>query len=162
MNRRLPILLLVCLFSGILTVAQPRQGQPADEIALPTSAGDTLRLSSFRGKVVLLDFWASWCRPCRSANKDMSKVYSKFHDKGFEIFSVSLDKETEDWIRAIREDRIAWNQVISRGGWETPTARQWGIDALPTTFLIDREGRLLAMDLEGKQLEKALKSLLRK
>lgn len=147
------------LFSVFLQ-AQPRQGQPAFEIKLPAASGDTLRLSSLKGKVVLLDFWASWCGPCRVANKGLVKLYAKYKPKGFEIFSVSLDERDEDWQKAVKKDKITWLQVIDHGGWETPTARNWGISALPTTYLIDREGRLLAMDLEGKDLEKALESLL--
>lgn len=142
--------------------AQPMQGQLAAEIALPSMSGDTVRLSSFKGKVVLLDFWASWCGPCRYANKGLGKIYDKFNSKGFEIYSVSLDQEKEDWVKAIKKDRIKWKQVIDPGGWETPTALKWGIYALPTTFLIDKDGRLLAMDLEGKDLEKALKEILDK
>lgn len=132
----------------------------ANEIALPSVVGDTVRLSSLKGKVVLLDFWASWCGPCRAANKGLSKLYDKFKSKGFEIFSVSLDDEKENWVKAIKKDKIEWLQVIDRGGWETPTAAKWNIYALPTSFLINKEGRLLAMDMEGKQLEKAIKDLL--
>ena len=154
---------LFCFFLLINTVAaQPRQGQLAAEIALPSVAGDTIRLSSLKGKVVLLDFWASWCGPCRTANKGLIKLYPKFKDKGFEIFSVSLDNDKEDWIKAIKKDKVTWFQVIDPGGWETPTAVNWRIDALPTSFLIDKEGRLVAMDLEGKDLEKALKELIDK
>jgi peroxiredoxin len=138
------------------------QGQFAAEIALPTITGDTLRLSDFKGKIVLLDFWASWCGPCRAANKGLGKIYDKFSDKGFEIYSVSLDEEKDAWMKAIKKDKIKWKQVIDPGGWETPTAQHWNIYALPTSFLIDREGRLLAMDLEGKDLEKALKEMLDK
>lgn len=149
------------LLIGAVT-AQPRQGQLAEEIVLPTVTGDSIRLSSLKGKVVLLDFWASWCGPCRTANKGLIKLYPKFKEKGFEILSVSLDNDKEDWIKAIKKDKVTWLQVIDPGGWETLTAVNWRIEALPTSFLIDKEGRLIAMDLEGKDLEKALKQLIDK
>ncbi len=142
--------------------AQPMQGQLAREIALPSVAGDTLRLSSLKGKVVLLDFWASWCGPCRSSNKHLVKLYDKYHDKGFEILGVSLDNEPGKWKEAIRKDKIKWLQVNEPYGWEGQTALAWNIYALPTSYLIDKSGTLLAMDLEEKELERALKHLLDK
>jgi peroxiredoxin len=142
--------------------AQPRQGQLAEEIALPGVNGDTIRLSSLKGKVVLLDFWASWCSPCRSSNKQLTKLYPKYKEKGFEILGISLDDDNDKWVKAVKKDKISWLQVIDAGGWETPTALKWGIYALPTSFLVDKDGKLLAMDLEGKDLEKALKYLLEK
>ena len=161
-NRHRHLLFAFILFFSTAGYAQPQQGDMAAEIALPSVTGDTLRLSSFKGKIVLLDFWASWCGPCRVANKNLAKIYEKFRDKGFEIYSVSLDNETEDWIAAIQKDRIKWTQVIEKGGREAPTANKWHIYALPTSFLIDRDGSLLAMDLEGKALEKAFKKLIDK
>ncbi|MFM2137706.1 MAG: hypothetical protein RJA57_13 [Bacteroidota bacterium] len=137
-----------------------RQGQLATDVALPTIQGDTLRLSNFRGQVVLLDFWASWCGPCRVANKGLTKIYSRYHKKGFEIYSVSLDNDPDEWVRAIKKDKITWKQVIATGSWNAPVARQWNIEAIPTTFLIGRDGRIIAMDLEGSALEKVLQKLL--
>jgi thiol-disulfide isomerase/thioredoxin len=159
-NRKIIFTSLIGMLFFYVAGAQPRQGQVATEIALPSASGDTLRLSSLKGKVVLLDFWASWCGPCRVANKGLTKLYQKFKAKGFEIYSVSLDNEKGNWLKAIKKDKISWLQVIDPGGWETPTAAKWGIYALPTSFLIDKEGRLIAMDLEGEYLEKVLKEML--
>jgi peroxiredoxin len=142
--------------------AQIRQGYDAPEIALPTVTGDTIRLSSLKGKVVLLDFWASWCGPCRSSNKQLVKLYPKYKAKGFEIFGVSLDDDKNKWKNAIQKDKINWLQVNDGGGWDAPTAVTWNISAIPTSYLIDQTGKLIAMDLEGKYLEKALKDLLGK
>lgn len=156
------------LFVGFFMVlfqalnAQPRQGMMAEEIALPSVNGDTIRLSSLKGKVVLLDFWASWCGPCRISNKGFVKLYPKYKDKGFEILAISLDDSDEAWKKAITKDKISWPQVIDRGGWEANTAAKWNIMALPTSYLIDKQGRLVAMDLEKKDLENALEMLLAK
>ena len=152
----------LAVFCTSLLNAQGNAIPPLPDIALPTTRGDTLRLSDLKGKLVLLDFWASWCVPCRVANKGLGKIYEKFRDKGFEIYSVSLDEDREDWIKAIRKDKIEWLQVIDDGGWEARTAIEWNISALPTSYLINQEGRIIAMDLEGKALEKLLKELLDK
>jgi thiol-disulfide isomerase/thioredoxin len=158
--------LSLIVFSFVLfqsVVAQPpRQGMPAAEIALPSVNGDTLRLSSLKGKVVLIDFWASWCGPCRSSNRSLVKLYSKYKSKGFEILGISLDESDDAWKKAIAKDKISWLQVIDHGGWEAKTAANWNIMALPTSYLMDKDGRLIAMDLDKKQLESALKELLDK
>lgn len=162
MNHKLLFLLIAGLLCSFVAAAQPRQGQPAAEIALPAVNGDTVRLSSLRGKVVLLDFWASWCVPCRGTNRELTKLYPKYKDKGFEILGVSFDEDTEKWKAAIVKDKISWLQVNEPGKWDARTAINWQISALPTSFLIDRDGTLLAMDLTGKALEKALKHLIDK
>lgn len=131
----------------------------APEVALPSLNGDTIRLSSLKGKVVLLDFWASWCGPCRTSNKGLVKLYPKFKDKGFEILGVSLDDDKTDWEKAVKKDKVSWLQVIDPGGWRSPTVMRWGLVAIPTSYLIDKNGKLIAMDLEGKNLEKALKDI---
>ena len=155
-------LLSIAMLLQLAALAQPKQGQAAAEIALPSVNGDTLRLSSLKGKVVLLDFWASWCGPCRVSNKNLVKIYEKYKPKGFEIFGVSLDDEKDKWKAAIKKDKVTWLQVNETGGWEAKVAQAWNLVAIPTSFLIDKDGRLLAMDLEGKELEKALKYLLDK
>lgn len=161
-NYKIIFTFLISFLIIVAAEAQPRQGQMAGEIALPSVAGDTLRLSSLKGKVVLLDFWASWCGPCRSSNKELTKLYPKYKNKGFEILAVSLDDDFSKWKAAIAKDKVTWLQVNEPGGWEAKTAMQWNISAIPTSFLIDKEGKLLAMDLAGKELEKALKYLIDK
>jgi peroxiredoxin len=152
------LILLLCI--GTLVQAQIKQGYKAPEVALPTANGDTIRLSSLKGKVVLLDFWASWCGPCRVSNKGLVKLYPKYKEKGFEILGVSLDEDLSDWQKAVKKDKVNWLQVIDKGGWESGTVNQWRISAIPTSYLINKDGVLIAMDLEGKNLEKALKELL--
>jgi thiol-disulfide isomerase/thioredoxin len=161
-NQKILTSIFFCFLFTSVVNAQPKQGQLATEIALPSVTGDTIRLSSLKGKVVFLDFWASWCGPCRVSNRNLVKLYSKYKDKGFEIFAVSLDDERKKWVNAIKQDKIKWLQVNDGGGWNAKTAVSWNISAIPTSFLIDKEGRLLAMDLEGKELEKALKYLIDK
>jgi len=153
-------LFFILMIAGTRLSAQIKQGYKAPEIALPTVAGDTIRLSSLKGKVVLLDFWASWCGPCRVSNKGLVKLYPKYKDKGFEILGVSLDEDQSDWQKAVKKDKISWLQVIDNGGWDSKTVNQWHISAIPTSYLINKEGVLVAMDLEGKELEKALNQLL--
>ncbi|MBI1342551.1 MAG: redoxin domain-containing protein [Terrimonas sp.] len=151
-------LILLLDFTGF---SQAKYGKQAMEIALPSLSGDTIKLSSLKGKVVLLDFWASWCGPCRYSNKEMVKLYAKYRDKGFEIFGVSLDENRKAWAQAVRKDRISWLQVNDNGGWEAKTALQWNIYQIPTSYLIDKEGRLVAMDLEPRELESLLEDILK-
>ena len=130
------------------------------EIALPSLKGDTLRLSSLNGKVVLIDFWASWCGPCRVANKNLVKLYEKYRNSGFEIFAVSVDEDKDAWIKAVKKDKATWIQVNDRGGWEGGTAIRWNIQQLPTSYLFDKKGNILARDPDKKELERLLKELL--
>jgi glutathione peroxidase-family protein len=122
--------------------------------------GDSIKLSSLKGKVLLLDFWASWCAPCRISNKHLVKLYSKYKDKGFEILGVSVDDETKDWKKAVTKDKITWMQGIDAGGWDAQAPIKWQVDALPSSFLINRNGDVVAINLEKNDLEKKIKELL--
>jgi peroxiredoxin len=159
-NFKKTLFILPVIFISLAVKAQIKFGYDAPEIALPDVNGDTLHLSSLKGKVVLLDFWASWCGPCRATNKQLVKLYPKFKDKGFEIFSVSLDANSKSWKKAIQKDKISWLQVNDSGDFDAATAVKWRIDAIPTSYLIDRDGKLVAMDLQGKDLANALKDIL--
>ena len=162
LNLKKIISLFVVSFLALIGIAQsmPFITDPRLEIALPTVKGDTLKLSSLKGKVILLDFWASWCGPCRSSNRQLVKLYSRYKDKGFEILGVSLDENKKDWIKAISKDKIKWLQINDAGGWDAKTAIDWNISQIPTSFLVGRDGKIIAMDLEKAELEKALAALL--
>jgi thiol-disulfide isomerase/thioredoxin len=154
------ILFILILAFSVVAKAQPKPGELAYEINLTSPKGDTVSLSSMQGKVVLIDFWASWCGPCRISNRHLTKLYSKYKSKGFEIFGVSLDENKKDWMKAIKQDRITWTQVIDNRGWEAQTAIDWNLYQIPTSYLINKDGIIVGVDLEKNDLEKALKDLL--
>lgn len=129
----------------------------APEITAKNPAGKELSLSSLKGKVVLVDFWASWCAPCRKENPTVVKMYNKYHAKGFEIFSVSLDQDATAWKTAIQKDGLRWtNHVSDLMGWESPIVKQFGIQGIPYTILINKEGKIVGVGLRGLDLERKL------
>lgn len=126
-----------------------RIGEIAPDISLPGPDGKTRALSNLKGKVVLLDFWASWCGPCRRANPHVVEIYNKYKAKGFDVFSVSLDRENgkDAWVRAIQQDGLVWdNHVSDLKWWQSAPAAMYGVRAIPKTFLIGRDGKIVAID----------------
>jgi len=137
-------------------------GGQAPEFSAPTPAGDELALKDVLGEYTLIDFWASWCRPCRNENPNVVKVYKKYHDKGLNIISVSLDKDTQKqrWIDAIAQDKMDWHHVSNLKFWSDPIAKKYGVRSIPSTFLVDKNGVIVAKNLRGKALEDKIASLL--
>jgi len=137
-------------------------GAIAPDIALNDPEGNPKSLSSLRGKVVLLDFWASWCGPCRKENPNVVNAYGRFHEKGFEVFSVSLDKDRDSWLKAIATDKLIWpNHVSDLKYWKSAGAATYGVTSIPAAFLIDKEGKIVAKKLRGDALEQKLEELLK-
>ena len=136
-------------------------GSEAPEIALNDTTGAAISLSSLRGKYVLIDFWASWCGPCRNENPNVVRMYNKFKEKGFAIYSVSLDKDRESWLRAIRNDNLTWTHVSDLKFWQSAAAQKYGVNAIPATFLVDKEGKIVAKNLRGEALEQKLAEVLK-
>ena len=135
-------------------------GAIAPDLEFPDPDGKMRKLSDLRGKVVLLDFWASWCGPCRRENPNVTNIYAKYHDKGFEVFSVSLDSDAASWKRAIETDKLVWpNHVSDLKKWQSQAAAIYGVRSIPSTFLLDKEGRIVQRDLRGADLERAVKQL---
>ncbi|MDM8001946.1 MAG: redoxin family protein [Bacteroidota bacterium] len=135
----------------------PVVGDLLPDIVLPGPAGDTIPLSSLRGNVVLVDFWAAWCPPCREENPNLVKLYEMYHWKGFDIFQVSLDLRKEEWLEAIRNDRLGrWKHVSDLRYRDSEVVKQFGLTEIPASFLIDREGRVIATNLRGEDLAKKL------
>jgi thiol-disulfide isomerase/thioredoxin len=142
-------------------------GDKAPELAYTSPDGKIMKLSDLKGKVVLIDFWASWCGPCRMENPNLVKAYGAYKDKkfkngkGFEIFSVSLDNNKSKWTAAIEKDNLSWKGHVSDlKGWKAQGAAIYSVNSIPAQFLIDGEGTIIAKNLRGPALENALKNLM--
>ena len=135
-------------------------GSMAPDFSQPTPEGKPFALSNLRGKVVLIDFWASWCRPCRMENPNVVRLYDKYKAKGFEIIGVSLDKSKEAWTGAIQQDGLTWKHVSDLAFWNNAVAQQYGVSAIPYTVLVDRDGKVLGKNLRGAALEAKLAEVL--
>lgn len=156
--------ILVLIFGTTLlslsTQAQPRKGDPAPELILPDAQGKATSLSSLRGAVVLLDFWASWCRPCRENSPELVKLYAKYKGQGLQILGVSVDDNRTAWQRAVKTDKMTWPQVIVPASEKNRVLLAYGVSYIPATYLIDRKGVLQEVDLHGGELEQAIRRLL--
>lgn len=137
-------------------------GQLAPEIALPNPSGQIVKLSSLRGKYVLIDFWAKWCGPCRKENPNVVRAYHRFKSKGFEVFGVSLDRNKQEWMQAIQEDGLVWTQVSDLQYFNSQAARDYNIQAIPFSILLDKDGKIIAKNLRGAALEQKLEEVLGK
>ena len=136
-------------------------GAKAPEINLKSPDGKLIALSSLKGKVVLLDFWASWCKPCRAENPNVVRLYNKYKNKSFTIYSVSLDQNKDKWLAAINQDKLSWsNHVSELTGWKSSAGAKYGISSIPKTFLINKKGEIIAYDLRGNELEQKLSEIL--
>ncbi len=156
-------------YPGTIAIMQMKQqldelralavGQVAPDIVLPDPSGKTTKLSDLRGKYVLIDFWAAWCKPCRQENPNVVRLYNQYNSKGFEVFGVSLDRSREDWVKAIADDKLTWTQVSDLQYFNSAAAVLYQIQAIPATYLVDPDGKIIAKDLRGPSLEAKLAEL---
>ena len=133
----------------------------APELSLPDVNGKTITLNSFKGKYVLVDFWASWCLPCRKENPNVVQAYNKYKNKNFTILGVSLDKEKEDWLGAIETDKLSWTQVSDLQEWNSAAVSTFNFSGIPFNVLVDPEGKIIAQSLRGDSLEEKLEEILK-
>jgi peroxiredoxin len=145
----------------LATAQKTDTGHIAPDFTLNDTSGHPVTLSTYnKGKVVLVDFWASWCGPCRAENPNVVKAYNSYKDKGFTVFGVSLDEKKAAWEQAIQDDRLYWGQVSDLKGWSSAAAALYGIRGIPMNFLLDKDGKIVGKGLRGEDLDKKLASLL--
>lgn len=135
-------------------------GEIAPQFEGPTPSGSLVSLESLKGKVTIIDFWASWCRPCRIENPNLVRLYKRMHDKGLEIVGVSLDKNQASWVKAIEDDGLNWNHVSNLKFWQDPIAVLYGVRSIPAAFVLNKEGVIVAKNLRGAQLDAKIEELL--
>ena len=144
----------------VTVAAAANVGNVAPDFTAPNPEGKSISLKQSLGKVTIVDFWASWCKPCRAENPNVVALYAKYHAKGLNILSVSLDKEASAWKAAIAKDKLTWNHVSNLKEFEDPIALQYGINAIPTIFVLDSKGVIIAKDIRGEELNAKIASLL--
>lgn len=172
--KRLHFMLLIAgiatMSFGFIYQAAPQGtniGDKAIDLAFTSPEGKTIALSSLKGKIVLLDFWASWCGPCRAENPNLVAAYNKYKDEkfkgakgGFTIFSVSLDQNKDAWMKAIKQDNLSWSYHVSDlGGWQSKPAQIYRVNSIPASFLLDHNGVIIGKNLRGTALDQALEKL---
>ncbi len=135
-------------------------GKQAPDFTQNDTSGNPVSLSSFKGKYLLVDFWASWCGPCRGENPNVVKLYADYKNKGFDILGVSLDQKKDAWLKAIEEDHLTWNHVSDLKGWGNEVAKLYGVSSIPHTVLLDKEGKIIAKNLRGEELRAKIAELL--
>ena len=140
--------------------AGPKVGDAAPQFSAPTATGKMLALKDAMGKVTIVDFWASWCQPCRAENPNVVAIYNKYHAKGLNIIGVSLDKTKDAWEKAIAADKLTWNHVSNLKFWQDPVAQLYAVNQIPTMYVLDANGKIVAKDLHGPALEAKIKELL--
>ena len=153
-------LAVLILFGSVVVKAQLRVGELAPDIVLPGKTDTIIKLSSLNGKVVLIDFWASWCGPCRAENPNVVAAYNEFKDKNFTVLGVSLDQNKKSWLKAIQDDKLSWKNISDLQYWSSAAVNLYGFDALPFNVLINPEGKIIATELRGEDLINKLRDIL--
>lgn len=136
-------------------------GYPATNFSQTTPEGKKVSLTDFRGKYVLIDFWASWCKPCRMENPNVVAAYNRYKDKGFTVLGVSMDSNKDPWVAAIKQDNLAWTHVSDLKGWGNEVGKLYNVTGIPQNFLLDKDGKIVAKDLRGEALEQKLAELIK-
>ncbi|HEY9258778.1 TlpA disulfide reductase family protein [Chitinophaga sp.] len=144
----------------LAVAAKTSEGKKAPVFAMKDVNGKTVSLADFKGKYVLIDFWASWCGPCRAENPNVVKAFEAYKDKGFTILGVSLDDNADKWKAAIDKDHLTWTHVSDLSGWKNPAVKLYGVSAVPTNFLVDPTGKIIGKNLRGEALQQKLKAIL--
>ena len=147
------------LKNKLLLLQKTSVGSVITNIKMPNNLNDVISLNNSKGNYTLIDFWASWCPPCRTESVLLNKLYSTYHSKGFEIYGISLDSKKERWLKALKQDNRIWPEVSTVQGFNTPVAIEYGITALPTNFLIDSTGKIIAVNIHGTALKEKIKEL---